>query len=801
MSDLKFAFRQLLKNPGFTAVAVLILALGIGVNTAAFSLVEAVLLRPLPFPESQQLVELYQSNLKHPMRVNYGVSMPDFSDWQAQSRSFSKLGIDDSGNFRLEESGQVRAVRGGYVTAGLLEAAGARPTWGRLFSKADERTGGVAIVGFKLWQRLFGADTNLAGKRVVVNAHSEAVAGVMPPGFDFPSGGELWMPLLESKRDTKPLNQRGWPTGCVYGRLKPGISIRQAQAEMEAVGRRLAQQYPDDKDWGVGVVSLHRRLTAYVRPTLFILAGVAAFVLLIACANLGGLLLCRAVARQKEFAIRASVGAGRWRLVRQLLTESVLLSALGGLAGLLAVLWCHGLFARLPAPLLPRFAVVRVDAPVFLFSMLVALLTGMLCGLASAWRVRRGQLYEVLKEGGQRTPAERAGSWLRSGLVVTELALATVLLIAAGLGLRSVYYLLHPGLKVHLERVLTFDVNLPNDRYPTAAQRLAFFNTLLARIKTLPNVQAVGADSGLDFGGGGGRVPILAEGAPTKSGGPARYAWSSRVTPGYFRTLGLPLLCGRGICAQDREGTPPVAVINQTMAREYWPGQDPIGKRFILNVPGNRGPWMPVVGVVGDLRRGGLQNRWRPEYYQSACQDPFLHSVVVRVSRNPEAMAGQLRSLLRGMDNSLPEVSVGRLDRVLYKIAGDAPMLGWVLFCVAGLALALAVVGVYGVIAYTVAQRTHEFGLRMALGARRGDILLLVLRWGGSQAVFGAALGLLVGWCSTRFMKGMLHGVSPTDLLTFSTVALLLVVVSLLAALLPARRAAKADPMEALRYE
>lgn len=798
--DVRFGLRMLRKSPGFTAVAVLTLALGIGVNTAIFSLVEAILFRPLPYPDSDRLVEINESHRKDRRLASYGVSLPNFKDWQAQSQCFASLGVHEGWEFWLTEGEQVSRVRGRNVSWQYLPTVGVQPIWGRGFSPEDEKSGGVALVGFGLWQRLFGTDTNLTGKTIVVNDQRLVVVGVMPPGFDFPYRAELWLPLLENRVTSDPLQSRSWRLSGVIGRLKPGVTLRQAQAEMDGLARRLEGQYRNENaDWGVRVTSLHDKLTESVRPALPVFVGVAVCILLIACANLGNLLLARAASRQKEFAIRASVGAGRWRLARQLITESLVLSLLGGAIGFVAVLWGQGLLAKLVSRYTPRFATIQVDLNVFLFSLLMVFLTGLLCGLVPVWQAWRANLNAVLKESGRRTSTDRSASWLRSGLVVTELALAVVLLIGAGLALRSVYYLLHPGLEA-TGQVLAMEVELPKTRYPDKPQRMEFFEQLLTRVRALPNVESAGAAAWLEFAGGA-QSPIVLEGIPDTPDAPARWTWSCSVSPDFFRTLHLPLLQGRDFTSEDRQGSPKVAIITETMARRDWPGENPLGKRFTGRGDSSENRWVTVVGVVRDLRTGGVGGNWRSSYYCPSAQNPYLNMIVVRANSNPSGLAAQLQSLVRDLDKRLPPVSVETLDDVVSGSASEVRLLGRMLFTLAALALVLAVVGTYGVIAYTVAQRTHEFGVRMALGASRRDLARLVLSWGGRLALIGAAAGLFLAWCSTRLMAKLLEGVSPTDVPTFVGVALLLCAVALVACWLPARQAMKVDPMTALRSE
>ena len=798
LQDLLYGVRTLRRSPGFTAAAVATLALGIGMNTVIFSIISAVLLRPLPYPAPEQLVELNESHRKDAGLFELGVSVPNYRDWRAMSRSFTHLGIDSYDEFWLAEGEQLRPVRGWYLSAEVLPALGVSPRLGRGFLEEDEKAGGVAVLGHDLWQRLFGGETNLAGKTILVNTQRVQVIGVMPPGFNFPARTELWLPLPESK---ELLRNRGWKLGEVIGRLKPGVSIAQAQAEMNSIARRLEAQYPgQNRDWGVRVSSYHATLIAKIRPVLPILIGVAAFVLLIACANLGNLLLSRSLARQKELAIRAAVGAANGRLVRQLLTESLLLSFVGAAVGLLAALCSRGLWSGLVGPHLPRFAVIRLDLTVGWFTLAVAVLTGTVCGLIPAWRIWRTDPHDTLKEGGQRSAVERRGGWLRSGLVVVQVSLALVLLLGAGLALRSVYYLLHPGLRVDPRKVLVVDLPLPKARYPEDAQRLEFFQRLISRLSAWPTVEASGAASFVDFGGGM-FSGIILEDRPDTPEASTLQTFSCDVSPGFFKTIGVPLLQGRDLTAQDRKGAPEVALVNETMASRYWPGEDPLGKRFAPGRGSHHEPWITVVGVVRDLRPGGIESARRVEYYNSWYQKSFINTLVVRTTIDPAKVTGQIQALLRNLDKTLPAPEVQTLDALLDDVASDTSFLAALLGAFAGLALVLAVVGIYGVIAYTVTQRSHEFGVRMALGARKADIVLLVLKWGGRLALAGTALGLLSAWMLTRLMASLVQGIGPRDAATFMAVPPLLLAAALIGCYLPAHKASRVDPMSALRNE
>ncbi len=789
IQDLHYGLRTLRKIPGFTAVAVATLALGIGVNTAIFSILSAVLLQPLPYPKPEELVQLDQSSRKDAVLSEYGVSVPNYRDWRALSHSFAYLGIHFYDDFWITEGEQLRPVRARYVSAEVIPALGATPILGRNFSEEDEKAEGVAVVGYDLWRHALAGKTNLADVTIIVNNRRLQVVGVMPPGFNFPARMELWLPLPASKKE---FQNRRWTLGGVIGRLKPGVSVAQAQAEMDAIARQLETQYPQNKDWGIRVTSLHDKAIASIRPALPILVGVALFVLLIACANLGNLLLSRSLARQKELAIRAAVGAGTGRLIRQLLTESLLISLVGGAAGFLAVLWTCGLWSGLVAPHLPRFTVIRIDFNVWWYTLGVTVLTGLGCGLIPAWRIWRTDLQERLKEGGQRSMAERSGCWLHSGLVVSQVSMALVLLIGAGLALRSVYHLLHPGLNVDPNKVLVVDIQLPKASYPEDAQRLQLFEQLKERMRAWPTVEASGAASFIAFGSGMQSRMSLKD----RPNDPPRWTFSCDVSPDFFRAIGIPLLRGRGLTDQDRKGSPPVALINETMARRYWPGEDPIGKQF-----GGQDQWITVIGVVRDLRPGGIESARRAEYYNCWYQHSFINSLVVRTSDDPVKVISQVRALFHDLDKTLPAPETQRLSELLDDLASDTRALLVLLAVFAGLAVVLAVVGIYGVIAYAVTQRRHEFGIRMALGAKKADVVLLVLKWGGRLALTGTALGLLLAWACTRLMTSLIEGISPRDAITFLSVPWILLIFAFLGCYIPARKAAWADPLVALRYE
>jgi putative ABC transport system permease protein len=807
LQDLRYGFRTLLKRPGFTIVAVVALALGIGANSAIFSVVNSVLLRPLPYEDPSRLVIAWETNpqlLSDYLKTHNEAAPGNFLDWQAQSQSFENLAAFTWQDFNLTGGDTPEQVIGNTVTPNMFATLGVRPAFGRDFLAEEGQAGrdNVVILSHGLWQRRFGSSPNLVGQTISVNGRPHTVVGVMPEGFEFPrAASELWTPLAPG--DNFKTNRRAH---FLYtrARLKPGVTIEQAQAEMDTIAARLRQQYPDTNDQrGVRLASLSEESVAQIKPALLILLAAVGFVLLIACANVANLLLARAAARQKEIAIRTALGAGRLRIIRQLLTESVLLSLIGGVCGLLLALWgIDLLLASMPRQFalgIPGWNKIGLDYRVLGFTLAVSLLTGILFGLFPAWQASKYDLNESLKEGSKGS-AGQGRKRFRNALIVSEVTLALVLLVGSGLMMRSLRRLMDvkPGFDPH--NLTTLQLALPQAQYAQNEQIVGFYSELTRRIKDLPGVEAVATIDMMPMGGSGGTTSFLVEGRPAPPPGQYPEANARTSSPGYFQTMRIPVLKGRDFSEHDTANTPLVVVINETMARKYWPNEDPIGKRLLD--PQNRTPPAEVIGVVGDVKHFGLDDQAEEYIYTSSLQTPgnamFL---VVRTTTDPVNMTAALRKEVQSLDKELPVFDVKPMEQRIVESTGARRLVMFLLGVFALVALILASVGIYGVMAYAVTQRTHEIGIRMALGAQRGDILRLVVRQGMLLVAFGVTLGLLVSFAVTRFMSGLLFGVTPNDPATMAGVSLLLAVIAFIACLVPALRAMKVDPMVALRYE
>lgn len=797
LNDIRYSIRSLFKRPGFTAVAVITLALGIGANSAIFSVVNAVLLRPLPFPESEQIAVLEGINPSKGITQS-NMSIPDFIDWQKQNQAFAQLAGFVTGGSLLSSGEETDRVRGTAVTADFFPLFRTNAFRGRTLGADDSQKGRepVVLLSYSLWQRRFGADPNVIGSKVMLGGKSTTVVGVMPEGFEYPAQSELWVPfpLDESeRRDNRYLS--------VVSRLKPGVSAAQAQAQMDTINLRLAQAYDETNNgWTVRVTNLRERLVGSMRLSLLVLLGAVAFVLLIACANVANLLLARATVRAKEIALRTALGASRWRIIRQLLTESLLLSSVGGGIGLLLSLWLTKLLIAVSPPNTPRFDEIKPDARVFVFTLALAIITGVIFGLTPALQASRVDLNERLKEGGRSGSAGAGHNRLRSLMMVSEIALSFMLLVGAGLLIKSFARLrdVSPGFNV--DNVLTMRI-AAGGKYAPGEPRIQFFRQAVERLRALPGVQSAGAVLSLPLGGESFNVgrAFIREGRPAtpdESGNAAYLA----TTPDYFRTLQIPIIAGRAFTDQDIEQSRKVLIVNETMARQLWPGESPMGRHLTIW----RDEKFPreIVGIAGDTKPS-LDTEAGPQMYVPYAQDANWGSLtfVIRTNADPLSMAGAARNEFRALDKSLPVFNVKTMNDVLASSVAPrrTPML--LLSAFAGVALLLAMIGIYGVTSYYVTQRTQEIGIRMALGAQMSDVLKLVLKGGMALALLGIVTGLAGALALTRLMGSLLFGVKPTDVVTFAAVSLCLLVTALIACYLPARRATKVDPLVALRYE
>ena len=802
LSDVRYAVRNLLRRPGFTIIAVVTLALGIGANTAIFSAVNALLLKPLQFPELDRVVAIWD---KLPSRgvLHNEVTVANYLDWQSQTQSFEQLALYRWWSANLTGIDPPERIQGFLVTANFIDATGMKPIMGRNFLAEENQPGkdAVAIITHSLWQRRFGGDPNILNKTITINSITRTVVGVMPERFNFPKGAEVYAPLAMTPELMK---SRGSHSFYVLGRLKREASIASAQAELDNVTARLEQQFPEtNKGWGATIFPVVADTVRTYDTALWIMMGAVGFVLLIACANVANLMLARASGRRKEIALRTALGASRWRIVRQLLTESLIVALIGGGVGTLIGFWgIDALRAGNPADaakFAPGWYQLGINAPVLLFTLGISLLSGIVFGLAPALQASKINLNDSLKEGGRQTSG--SSHRLRSSLVVFEFALSLVLLVGAGLLTRSFLSLLKTDPGFNPDHLLTMNLMLPGAKYKDDPARAAFYEELVQRVKTYPGVESAAVVNYLPLGGANSSDAYLVEGEPEPAPGQENDGRYRVATPDYFRTMQISIVRGRGFTEQDKAGTPPVAMVNEAFVRRHWPNQDPLGKRIRFYGPLDRAPWMSVVGVIADVKHE-LNLPVTPEYYLPYAQDPWPGMVLVaKTSVEPASLAGALRQQVWAIDKDQPVFDVKTMQEVRSTSVAVYSFSSVMLGIFAFVALLLASIGIYGVMAFAVAQRTQEIGIRIALGARSADVLKLVVTHGMKLALLGMVLGLGGSWALTRFMKKLLVGVQATDLLTFGLVSVCLLVAAFVACYLPARRATKVDPLVALRYE
>lgn len=809
MQDIRYALRVIINNPAFSIIAVLALALGIGATSAIFSVVNAVVLRPLPYKNPDRLMTLWEQSLQRNV-PEMPISYANYKDWVEQNQVFDHIAIFSFTGLNLAGTGEPERVFGVRAAASLFPLLQVNPMLGRAFTEEEDRVGvaPVVVLSHSLWRRRFDSDTEVIGKAVTFNNQSYTIVGVMPAGFEFPSGFsfrnrvindpiEFWTPIAL----TAGLQPRGAHSHLAVGRLKQGVTVEQARAEMSAIQSRLEQQYPDaNTGITVNLLPMHEQITGNIRPALLVLLGAVAFVLLIACANVANLLLARATARQKEIAIRTALGASRWRIVRQLLTESVMLSMAGGLLGLLIALWGTSLLIAVSPNTIPRAKDISVDGGVLLFTIIVSVLTGLLFGLVPALQASKLELNETLKEGARGTSGGIHRNRVRSVLVVTEVALSLVLLVGAGLLIKSFIRLQQAGLGFTTENLLTMRVSLPPAKYNDAVKQGDFYKQALERLRNLPGVQAASGVTMMPLTPNYSATDFRFEGRPVPPPGEEVISSHAAAAPDYFRAMGIPFISGRDFTERDNREAPGVAIISESFAHSFMHGEDPIGKRIAFGDDNPR--WLSIVGVVADVKHFGLDIPARPVVYTMYLQNSGAQmSLVLRAASDPASLAPFARREILAVDKDQPISDVRTMQELLSESIASRRFSMLLLALFAAVALILAAVGIYGVMSYSVTQRTHEIGIRMALGAQTRDVLKLIVGQGMIVALAGVVIGLAASFALTRLMESLLFGISATDPLTFFIIPLVLVAVAFGACLVPALRAAKVDPMIALRYE
>ncbi len=802
LNDIRYSSRSLMRRPTLTIIAIITLAIGIGANSAIFSVVNALLIKPLPFPELDRIVAIWEKQPSRGVERNEA-SMANYLDWRAQNQTFEKMGLYRWWSTNLTGVEAPERIQGFLVTENFLDVLGAKPFIGRGFA-ADENQPGkdaVAILTYGLWQRRFGGDAGIVNKTITLNGVTRSVIGVMPQGFNYPSGAEVLAPLAITPEMAR---SRQLHTYYIVGRLKPDVSLARAHADLDTIAARLEKEYAEtNTGWGVVVYPIVEDAVRLYKTAVLVLMAAVGFVLLIVCANVANLMLARAAGRQKEMALRAALGAGRWRLVRQLLTESVMLALVGGALGVLIAYWSVDLLRTLnpgdAAKFAPGWDRLGVNLPVLGFNMGLSLLSGLLFGLAPAWQISKTDLNGTLKEGGRQTSS--GSHRLRGLLVISEVALSLMLLVSAGLLMRSFLSLLATKPGFDPDNVMTMRLTLPVTKYKEEAQRAAIYQELVRRVQALPDVESAAAVNYLPLGGSNSSNSFLVEGIPDPPPGQEFVGRYRICTPDYFRTMSIPVLKGRAFTDQDRSGAPPVIIINDAMAQKYWPGVDALGKRVRFDGPLTEYPWMQVVGVVQDVKHE-LQTPITADFYLPHAQDVWSSMVLVaRTKVEPLSLAAEMRQQVWSLDKDQPVFEVRTMEQVRSLSVSIYSFSSVSLATSAVIALLLAAIGIYGVMSYAVMLRTQEIGIRMALGARAADVLKLVVRNGMSLALIGVVAGLAGAFALTRLMQSLLFGVTPTDAVTFAVVTFGLLLIALLACYIPARRATKIDPLVALRYE
>jgi predicted permease len=808
VADLRYGLRALRRNPGFTLGAILVLALGIGANTAIFSIVSATMLRPLPYDDASRLMQVWHvpPATSFPGLTLFSVSPANYLDWKAQSTSFESTSVYGGRRLAFGGNDHPEVVIAAAVPSEFFAVLRTQPLLGRTFSADEDRPGAhVILLGYKFWRDRFGSDPGVVGRDISVNSQRYTVVGVMPEKFLMPSFAKVWVPLGWSDAERAV---RGNHNFLVIARLKPGVQIQQAKAELGAISARLEQQYPeDDKGWGATVIPLREQLVGDLRTALLVLLGAVAFVLLIACANVANLVLAKTLARRKEMAIRNALGASRGTLLRHILAETMLLSVLGGALGLLLARFGVAVSTKLLADRLPGFAEVTLDSQVLGFTLLLSIAAGVLAGLVPSLRFSRVDVNEILKQGTRGT--SDSGGKTRNLLVVCEVALSLVLLIGAGLMMRTLWQLRNVRPGFDSSNVLTLNVAVPRDRFPSPSSQISFFQETLQRVRALPGVEEVGAIDSLPLNGGGSHQPFSIEGRPVPPMADQPEVDVRGISPGYLRAMRVPIIRGREFLESDAAGRPGVALISEALARRFWPNEDPLGKHLTLTFF----PEAPreVVGIVGDVKVDSL-NETRPvdTIYVSTNQftpprgekfQSFGLTLAARTKSNPHNAISSVTEAIHQVAPDIPVTDVLSMDDVIAKSMSPQRFNMMLLAGFAGLALLLAAVGIYGVLSYTVRRRAREIGIRMALGASRYDVVRLVVGDGMKPILTGVVIGLVAALALSRLVASLVFGVPPTDPLTFTAVALLLVTVGIVANTLPAYRATRVEPLRTLREE